>query len=308
MTQVLVVSRQAEAYQQALATAPLPGASLHFASSTQEALPHADSAEVLFGAPDLLAPLLPHCSRLRWLQSSWAGVTPLIDAGRDDYCLTGVRGIFGQAMSEYVLGWLLALERHIPEHHASRSWWPEAGGTLAGKRLGILGTGSIGCAVAAAAAALGVTVTGLNSDGRPVEGFTHTYSMAHKQRFAQDLDYLLGLLPDTPATRGVVDAPLLSSLHPGAILINAGRGSAVQLPALLDSLAQGQVRHAVLDVLEQEPLAQDDPLWTVPGLTITSHTAAPTPADAILEVLRDNYLRYREGQPLRFMVDFERGY
>ncbi|MEM0955899.1 MAG: D-2-hydroxyacid dehydrogenase [Pseudomonadota bacterium] len=308
MTRVLVVSQHADAYRQCLETKPLVGATVAFAKNTADAVPEAPDAEVLFGAPDLLAPLLAKCTGLRWLQSSWAGVTPLIRADKRDYVLTGVKGIFGQAMGEYVLGWLLALERNIPQHYQARDWLPITGESLAGKRLGILGTGSIGKAVAAYANAFGITVSGLNSDGRAVEGFATCVASGDKYRFANGLDYLLSLLPDTAATDGFVDEAMLAALSAGAIFINAGRGNVVSVEALTRGLGTGQLRHAVLDVFAEEPLPQGNALWTTPGISITSHTAAPTPVRAIVDVFRSNYERYRSGEALDYRIDFEKGY
>ena len=315
MIPVLVVSRQAKQYQMLLETDTLPDAKTRYADSLEAALPHAAEAEVLFGAPDLLSSLLAHCPSLRWVQSSWAGVTPLIEAPRRDYLLTGVKDIFGQPMAEYVLGWLLALERNIPERHRARHWDNRPDGSTAGKQLGIMGTGSIGTAVAAGGVTPKRSMTeapeaarGLNSDGRKVEGFDACYPMTERLAFADGLDYLVSVLPDTPATDRAVDSDMLNRLAPGAIFINVGRGNAVDIPALLDALESGSLRHAVLDVLPEEPLPDSDPLWTLPGLSITSHTAAPTPAEAIVDIFRDNFRRYRAGEALRYPVDFERGY
>lgn len=308
MTPVIVLSRYAHRYRGIIEARGLADASLTFAETVEEALPAAAGAEVLFGAPDQLAELLPHCPALRWIQSSWAGVTPLLALPRRDYRLSGVKDIFGPPMSEYVLGWLLALERNIPAHFGATRWQPLRDGHLHGKTVGIMGTGSIGSHVAASCRALGLATRGLNSDGRDVPGFDRCWPTASRLAFARDLDYLVALLPDTPATDGLVDHELLARLSPAAIFINGGRGNAVITADLVGALEDGAVRHAVLDVLPAEPLADDDPLWQVPGLTITSHTAAPTPAEAIVEIFIDNYRRYVAGDALRYEIDFERGY
>ncbi len=308
MLQVLVVSQHAQAYRDLLSARPLDGVSLRYAATTAEALKHCETAEILFGAPDLLAPLLPECPALRWLQSSWAGVTPLIKAERKDYLLTGVKDLFGPAMSEYVLGWLLALERNIPHHSLATAWTNRPEGSVSGKHLGIMGTGSIGRAVARAATALDMKCIGLNTSGQTPPEFLRCYANVDRLSFARDLDYLVALLPDTKQTDGLIDQHLLEALPADVILINAGRGNAVDMPALLQALASGKLRHAVLDVLVTEPLPPSDPLWHTEGLTLTSHTAAPTPVDAIIDVFRDNLARYQQGQPLAYQVDFERGY
>ena len=100
-------------------------------------------ADILLGPPDVVARLLDSAPQLRWVQSTWAGVKPLVDHPRRDYVLTGVRGIFGQPMTEYVLGWLLALERRILERAAQRCWDERIEAGVCGKRIGILGTGDI---------------------------------------------------------------------------------------------------------------------------------------------------------------------
>lgn len=308
MTTVIVLSTHAARYRGILASRDLPGATLHFAESVDIALPVAAGAEVLFGAPDQLAQLIPHCPALRWVQSTWAGVTPLIELPHGDYCLTGVKEIFGAPMAEYVLGWLLALERNIPAHYAATHWATRREGQIHGKTVGIMGTGSIGRHVALACRALGLVTRGLNSDGRDIEGFDRCWPASERLAFAAGLDYLVALLPHTPLTDGLVDAELLAKLGDGAIVINAGRGNAVVTDDLVAALQGGSLRHAVLDVLSREPLPTEDPLWQVANLTITSHTAAPTPAEAIVDIFVENFHRFERGQPLLYPIDFERGY
>ena len=115
-------------------------------------------------------------------------------------------------------------------------------------------------------------------------------------------------MPETPATDGIVDGALLAALNHGAIAINAVRGNAIVMADLLAALETGQLRHAVLDVLREEPLPADSPLWHTPGLSITSHTAAPTPPDAIVQIFCENYRRYQAGEPLKYQIDLSRGY
>jgi phosphoglycerate dehydrogenase-like enzyme len=264
--------------------------------------------DIAFGAPDILAELLPRLHSLQWLQSTWAGVTPLLACDRRDYRLTGVKGLFGRLMSEYVLGWLLALHRGILQHAAARHWQrpPERG--LQGLRLGIAGTGSIGAAVAERCEPFVAEVVGLNSDGRAVDGFARCYATSDKTVFARGLDALVMLLPHTSATDRLVDGQVLDALAEGAMVINAGRANSLLLPAALDALERGRLTALVLDVLEEEPLPEADPLWEAPGVYITSHTAAPTDSDAVCALFLRNLQRYLGGEPLDGLVDFDRGY
>jgi phosphoglycerate dehydrogenase-like enzyme len=171
-----------------------------------------------------------------------------------------------------------------------------------------MGTGSIGSHVAATCKAFGIPTRGLNSDGRGQAGFDTCFPLSRIAEFASGLDYLVALLPETPATDKLVDAELLCRLKPGAIVINGGRANCIVESDLVAALETGQLGHAVLDVMREEPLPQDHPLWAVKNLYITSHTAAPTGVESIVEIFCDNYRRYLAGEDLRYPIDFERGY
>ena len=266
------------------------------------------AVRILVGAPPDLAPKVRECPRLQWVQSTWAGVDALTGLVPKGVQVTPLKGVFGQAMSEFVLGWLLALERNIITRANCKHWIPEVEAGISGKRLGIMGTGTIGSAVAQQAAHFGLVVTGLNSKGHSASGFVNCYSNNHRFDFAHGLDYLVSLLPSTPATDGIVDAALLARMNPGGIFINAGRGNAVLDADLINALQQGPLRYAVLDVFEEEPLAQSHALWNVPGLFITSHTAAPTPSEAIPEVFARNLSLFLAGEPMPDALCSERGY
>ena len=146
---------------------------------------------------------------------------------------------------------------------------------------------------------------------RSSEGCTDVDRYFHgddKAAFASGLDYLVAVLPNTAGTRHLIDAAMLSALPPHAVVVNAGRGDTLDDAALIAALDEGRLAGAVLDVFPEEPLPPSHPLWRTPGVHITAHTAAPSfPAD-IVGVFADNYRRYHAGQPLRYVVDFERGY
>ena len=308
MPHVLILGEEAPRYLQLLQAENLPQITFSIFPDAESARQACGLAEIILGAPDAVAELLPLCDRLEWVQSSWAGVTPLIGAARRDYRLTGVKDVFGLQMSEFVMGWLLALERNILRRSGRSQWDHSADSSLAGKTLGIMGTGSIGSAVAGTALAFGLQIRGMNSSGEPSDPFQQCYATQHRMQFAQGLDYLVALLPDTPATDGMVDQQLLSALNPGAIFINAGRANCVDDDALIRALEDGKLRAAVLDVVHTEPLPDDDPLWRIENLYITSHTAAPTPDNSVVALFAENYRRYLDGTPLLHLIKFDRGY
>jgi phosphoglycerate dehydrogenase-like enzyme len=126
--------------------------------------------------------------------------------------------------------------------------------------------------------------------------------------FANGLDYLVSILPNTKETRKIVDAKLLSALPPHVIFVNVGRGSAVDEAALIEALNQRKIAGAVLDVFEQEPLPKEHPFWTAKNLIMTFHTSAPSLPEDIAKLFIENYMLFNEGKPLKHQVDFERGY
>jgi len=264
--------------------------------------------EVVVGAPPDLVAIIPRCPRLRWVQSTWAGIDAIAHFASETLQITPLKGVFGPAMTEYVMGWLLAIERNVISRASHTQWTPSLEPRITGKRMGVMGTGGIGAAIALAAKSFGVEVIGLNSDGRAVEGFTACYPSADRQAFAEGLDYLVSVLPQTSQTNNLIDHEVLMRLNPRAIVINAGRGNAVVEADLIASLNAGHVRAAVLDVFREEPLPPDDPLWSTPGVHITSHTAGPTPDEAIGEVFERNLKLYIAQEPLADAVKPGRGY
>ena len=306
MPNILILSRDAADYTRLLTAADLPNANLMTPNQ-----PLSD-CEIVFGGPDLIRAAFEQLPNVRWIQSTWAGVDPLLDpALRRDYRLTNARGVFGKLMSEYIFGYLLLHERKILQRLEAQKqarWDPSLTGAVRGKTIGLLGVGSIGAEVARTAKHFEMTVRGYTraSEGSPhVDTYYHNDSLL---AFASGLDYLVSILPNTAATRGTINAALLAQLPRHALFINVGRGSAVDETALCNALQRGSLAGAVLDVFNTEPLPAEHPFWRTPNLFITSHSAAPSfPAD-IAQVFVENYRRYTAGEPLKYQVDFEKGY
>ena len=315
---LLLVSEDWREYQ-ALLASQSPNYSIQCFGDLELAREFAAETELLFGDPDLIVPLLPDCSdKLRWIQSSWAGVTPLIealrqrrDSGQAVPLLTNIRGIFGPLMAEYVFAYLLAHERCLFEHRAAqqrRQWFDQRGGSLQGKTLGLLGLGSIGAELARTARVFGLRVFGC-SRTEPEAGLVDQhFGTDQLVSMAEQADYLVCTLPSTDQTRNLIDAALLSRIKPGALLINAGRGDLIVDEALIAALQNGRLAGAVLDVFRQEPLPESHPFWGTPGLLITSHSSAPSFPAQVAPIFVDNLARYRNGEALNYRVDIERGY
>ncbi len=306
MPQILILTQHPADYLRRLDAAELPAAV--FLSPDQQLL----DCEIVFGDPDLIRASLARLPNLKWVQTMWAGVEPLLDPSlRRDYILTNARGVFGRLMSEYVIGYLLLHERKILQRLAAQKqqrWDSSLSGTLSGKTIGLLGVGSIGAEVARSAKFFGMSVRGYTRESQASPDVDAYYHGDALSAFASGLDYLVSILPNTPATRGTVSAALLAQLPPNALFLNVGRGAAVDEPALIAALRSGALAGAVLDVFSEEPLPPGHPLWSTPNTIITSHTSAPSLPEDIAGVFIENYRRCVGGEGLKYRVDFERGY
>ncbi|HPE59173.1 MAG TPA: D-2-hydroxyacid dehydrogenase [Thiolinea sp.] len=315
MNQLLVLSAEADDYAARIAAAGLPNLQVHAATSLQQVTEPARSANLLLGSPGLIAPWLAQCGRLDWVQSTAAGVNELCQPGlRRDYRLTNVRDVFGPPMSEYVFAYMLAVERRMMALYQAQREHVWLGMDYPGYRclneltLGVIGLGSIGRHIAATGAHFGMRVLGMRNHPQAVGPVERVFGPDELEVFLPQVDYLVMVLPDTPATRGFMNAQRLALLKPEAVLINVGRGTALDEAALLQALRRKALRAAVLDVFEREPLPADSPLWDQPEVLITPHNSALSFARQIAGIFIDNYRHFVSGQPLKYRIDFERGY
>jgi len=286
-----------------------------------EVLTSGDSAElsrlaadcpVWLGQPDLLATLLRQGHQPRWLQSTWAGITPLLADGLSrDYRLTRAVGIFGQVMAEYVLTYMLGHEREVLARLVSqveRKWDNRQGQGLAGRKVLIVGTGDIGQRVAQFLVPFGVQLYGIASEARTLAPFIEVGALKDLPRLVGEMDYVINLLPNTPDTHDIYDAALFKQFKPSGLFINVGRGVAVVDADLVQALKDGHLAGAVIDVCRQEPLPQRHPFWTAWGLLLTGHSSAPTSPPMMVQLFLENLRAYQANEALRGEVDFSRGY
>jgi phosphoglycerate dehydrogenase-like enzyme len=172
----------------------------------------------------------------------------------------------------------------------------------------LLGVGSIGAHLAGTAKHFGMTVRGFTKESETSTDVDQYFHGAELLKFAEGLDYLVSVLPRTAGTNRIIDAKLLETLPPHALFVNVGRGNAVDEPALERALNEGKLAAAILDVFETEPLPDGHPFWKTPNLYMTFHTSAISYPEDITKLFIENYYLYIEGKPLKYVVDFERGY
>src|ERR1051326_1178866 len=249
MPKLLILSRDVNEYERLIGSAQLPELEL-----TKEP----QVAEMVLGEPKLIQSALPRLPNLKWVQSIYAGVEPLVDSSqRRDYVLTNARSVFGELMSEYVFGYLLFLEKKMLERietQNSRQWQRPESGVLRGKTIGLLGVGSIGAHLAGTAKHFRMRVRGFTRESETSTDVDEYYHGNDLLKFANGLDYLVCVLPRTKDTNKSVDANLLNSLPSHAVFINVGRGNAVDESALVNALNGGKLAAAILDVFDKEPL------------------------------------------------------
>lgn len=303
MPKLIILSHDKDDYHKLIEAAHVP--ELEFVTDLSK-------ADIVLGEPKRIRDALPALSQLKWAQSIYAGVEPLVTPGqRRDYVLTNARGVFGQWMSEYVFGYLLFLEKKMLkriEAQKLKEWKRDEAGTLRGKTIGLLGVGSIGAHLAETAKHFRMNVSGYT---RESESSTHVDRYYHGDelvKFAEGLDYLVSVLPRTGETNKLVDEKFLNALPNHTVFVNVGRGNSVDEAALVKALNEGKLAAAVLDVFEQEPVPPDHPFWNTPNLYMTYHTSAISYPEDITELFVENYQLFIEGKPLKYVVDFERGY
>ena len=300
---------------------PLYAKLLQQAAPQLDILTSGDSAElahmaadcpVWLGQPDLLATLLRQGHTPQWLQSTWAGITPLLANGLGrDYRLSRAVGIFGQVMAEYVLTYMLGHEREVMARLVSqveRKWDSRTGQSLVGRKVLIVGAGDIGQTVAQFLLPFGVELYAVASSAREQAPFKEVTTLSELPRLVGQMDYVINLLPNTPDTYDLYDAELFAVFNPNGVFMNVGRGVAVVDADLVEALRQGHLAGAIIDVCRQEPLPAKHPFWTAWGLLLTGHSSAPTSPQMMVQLFVDNLRAFQAGEITYGEVDFERGY
>lgn len=253
---------------------------------------------------------------LEWIHVTAAGVdTLLFDELRDsDVVVTNARGVFDRPIAEYVLGAVLA---HAKDSRTSfalqreHRWQHRETRNIADARALVVGTGSIGREIARLLRSAGMQVRGAGRVARADDpDFGDVVASADLADEVGWCDHLVLAAPLTSATRGMVDASVLSAMKPDAHLVNIGRGPLVEESALVSALRDNRTGGATLDVFDTEPLPSDHPLWDAPNVTITAHMAGDVVGwrETLADQFADNARRWLAGEPLVNVVDKKLGY
>ena len=224
------------------------------------------------------------------------------------------RGTHAVKSGEFAIMAILMLANRVPEmltHQRAARWQKLWGTVLAGKRLTVIGLGTLGGATATHAARFGMTVTGVRARPAPHPDCVAVVGTDRLDEVLPRTGYLVLACPLTAATRGMMDRRRLSLLPRGAGLVNIGRGELLDQDALCDLLDNGHLSGAVLDVFTPEPIPPGHRLWTTPNLVISPHTSADDPDTynpRSLDIFLDNLRAWRDHNPLPNLFSIQRGY
>lgn len=282
------------------------------AAQAERAIPEAEAA---FGT--LPAPLLQKATRLRWLQAPHAAPPagyyhPELIA--HPVVVTNFREIYNDHIAAHIMAYVLAFARGLHRYYPQqlrREWRPATprhSGVLhlPETTLLIVGVGGIGVETARLAVAFGMRVIGCDARrSTPPPGMSELHAADALDALLPGADFVVLTVPHTPATEGFMNRERFRRMKRGAYFINIGRGKTTRLADLAAALQAGEIAGAGLDVFEQEPLPADHPLWTLPGVIITPHTAGYGPYldQRRYEIILENCQRFMAGQPLRNVVD-----
>ena len=299
-----------------------PHVTFTHALTDAEARTAIESADVAL-ASRLSAEIVEHASRLRWVHSTAAavGILPLKELAARNIAVTNSRGIQAATMAEFVMGGLLVIarrfhlmleaqrERRWIQNELTRDTWPWS---VRGRRMTVVGLGTIGREVAHRAHAFGMRVTAIRrkvSDPKPpfVERIAGPEQLDDALR---GCDVLVISAPSIAKTDRLIGAERLALLNRGAVVINVARGKIIDEAALIAALQSGHLGGAVLDVFEHEPLDPQSPLWTLPNVIISPHVSGVRPDhwSDVIDLFSENLQRFQLGEPLLNVVDVRAGY
>ena len=278
-----------------------------------------DTAEVLFGVPDhsgkSLARTVAANPALRWVHTIPAGGGQQVKAAHLEadalarIVFTTSAGVHAEPLAEFAVFGVMAGAKLLPYLRTAQirhEWAPRKPMGLApDMTVAVVGLGSIGRLTASKLAGLGYRVVGVHR--RPVEvpGVAQVYLTDKLAEVAATVDAIVLALPGTTETEGMLSREVLAAIKPGASVVNVGRGSTVDESALIEALSDGRVGFAALDVTAVEPLPADSPLWDLPNVLISPHTAAISVHEArlITELFARNATAFLDGLPLENVVN-----
>ena len=265
--------------------------------------------------PDALFRQLP---KLEWIQCLSVGVDKLVRHPDipSSVRITNTGGLYGDAISEYVLWAILTLSRRfhtVVQNQAKRRWEQVGGSVLPGSTVGIVGIGDVGKHVARLSKAMQMQTVGFVRDekaGMAYANVDHVASIDCLGEHIGEIDALVLCLPLTSTSVGLINRDIIRKMRNSAVLVNIARAELIDEDALVEALTDGHLGGAALDVFDREPIRKWNRLWKTRNLLVTPHTSALTSdyRTRVSDLIRRNVVRFAEERPLLNEIDRSRGY
>lgn len=244
---------------------------------------------------DLVDRHIEEAANLKWIMVISAGLDqmPFKAIEKKKIIVTNGKGIHVIPMAEYTINAMLQISRQSEEilsNQKNKEWDRPIVSELYGKTIGILGAGAIGQGIAKLAKAFGMNVIGLNQSGKEVGSFDQIITYNELPVILAASDYIVSVLPKMKETDNMLSKKQFDLMKNDAVLINIGRGNVVNEADLLNALEHGQIKHAVLDVFNEEPLPKEHPFWESKSITVTPHLSGISPQyqSRALEIFEKN--------------------
>ncbi|HSB79982.1 MAG TPA: D-2-hydroxyacid dehydrogenase [Candidatus Methylomirabilis sp.] len=275
-------------------------------------------ANILFDFDPTHRPDLPDLApNARWVQATSAGIGQMVktlgyDTRMPNTIFTTASGVHPRPLAEFVVMAMLVHYKgalHMIRQQGRKHWERYAGTDLLGRTLGIVGLGRVGAEIARMCRGLGMTVIGSDVTPAP-ESVDRYYDPAQLHTMLRQPDVLVVIVPHTPQTEKMIGGRELALLPRGAYFINIARGAVVDESALIEALRSGHLSGAALDVFAEEPLPPESPLWEMPNVLVSPHSASTSDREngRITALFCDNLRRFLNGEPLRNVLNTDRMY
>lgn len=276
------------------------------------------AAEVVYsvrfdGTPRFPRQALVDSPTVRWVSVGGSGTDHLGRWDPSRLTVTNAAGVAAGMLAEYALGAMLSFSldlRGFARHQQARRWTAGRVEPIEGKTVLIVGLGKTGAAVARRARAMGMATLGVRARPKAMPDLDEVHGPDGLPALLARADFVVCCVPLLPGTRGLLGAAAFAAMKHSAVLVDISRGGVVDEAALLAALDAGRLKGAALDVFATEPLPADHPLWSYGNVVITPHCAAVHDGWDLRSVrmFADNLTRWKQGLPLRNVVDPERGY
>jgi phosphoglycerate dehydrogenase-like enzyme len=294
-----------------------PSDSVVICNDNAELMNELPDADVLFGLR-FTQDMLDSAKQMKWVQSLSAGIDqmPLENMAKRGVLLTNGRGIHKIHMTEYAIASMIMMARnfHVMSKNQFKGSYDRnvSQGQIHGATVGIIGLGSIGTEIARISKLLGMKVLAIKSSKADTPDFIdHAYPREDMVKVFEESDYVINLLPSTKGTIKLIDKKYFSAMKDTAVFINMGRGTTVNEEDMIKVLQSRSIKGVVTDVYNNEPLAEDSPLWKMDNIIMTPHICGENPnyMKMAYEIFKKNLRVFASGQgEMINKVDMNKGY